>query len=170
MALPYPTKVVLPFDIATAQDMNERHANDVALAAGTGLDDGAVPAAKLGVHSKIGTLNISTTGSKTISGLPFKPSWVEFKLFRSSSNTFYSHGWGCMSEDIQYAYGGQFRTSGSSLEGAFASSNAKCLYMVNQTNTVQLDATLTSMNSDGFTINLTAASAGWSPVVWVAHA
>lgn len=42
MALPYPTKVVLPFDIATAQDMNERHANDVALANGSGLDDGAV--------------------------------------------------------------------------------------------------------------------------------
>lgn len=47
MALPYPTKVVLPFDIATAQDMNERHANDVALAAGTGLDDGAVTEDKI---------------------------------------------------------------------------------------------------------------------------
>lgn len=47
MALPYPTKVVLPFDIATAQDMNERHANDVALANGSGLDDGAVTSDKL---------------------------------------------------------------------------------------------------------------------------
>lgn len=47
MALPYPTKVVLPFDIATAQDMNERHANDVALANGSGLDGGAVTADKL---------------------------------------------------------------------------------------------------------------------------
>lgn len=47
MALPYPTKVVLPFDIATAQDMNERHANDVALANGTGLSDGAVTSDKL---------------------------------------------------------------------------------------------------------------------------
>lgn len=47
MSLPYDTKVVLPFDIATAQDMNERHANDVALANGTGLNDGAVTADKL---------------------------------------------------------------------------------------------------------------------------
>lgn len=47
MPLPYPTKVILPFDIATAQDMNERHANDVALANGSGLDDGAVTTAKL---------------------------------------------------------------------------------------------------------------------------
>lgn len=47
MSLPYPTKVVLPFDIATAQDMNERHANDVALAAGTGLDNLAVTTAKI---------------------------------------------------------------------------------------------------------------------------
>lgn len=47
MALPYPTKVVLPFDIATAQDMNERHANDEALANGTGLDNGAVTPDKI---------------------------------------------------------------------------------------------------------------------------
>ena len=47
MPLPYPTKVILPFDIATAQDMNERHANDVALANGTGLNDGSVTANKI---------------------------------------------------------------------------------------------------------------------------
>jgi hypothetical protein len=47
MSLPYPTKVVLPFDIATAQDMNERHANDEALANGSGLDNGAVTATKI---------------------------------------------------------------------------------------------------------------------------
>jgi hypothetical protein len=49
MALPYPTKVVLPFDIATAQDMNERHANDEALANGSGLDNGAVTSDKIGI-------------------------------------------------------------------------------------------------------------------------
>lgn len=53
MALPYPTKVVLPFDIATAQDMNERHANDVALAAGTGLDDGAVTSSKMDLTTSV---------------------------------------------------------------------------------------------------------------------
>jgi len=51
MSLPYPTKVVLPFDIATAQDMNERHANDVALAAGTGLNDDVVTLDKMDYSS-----------------------------------------------------------------------------------------------------------------------
>lgn len=60
MALPYPTKVVLPFDIATAQDMNERHANDVALAAGTGLDDGAVTASKTSFGGNFTTSEVNT--------------------------------------------------------------------------------------------------------------
>ena len=63
MALPYPTKVVLPFDIATAQDMNERHANDVALAAGTGLDAGAVTPDQMNLGAQNATE--LATGTKT---------------------------------------------------------------------------------------------------------
>lgn len=76
MSLPYPTKVVLPFDIATAQDMNERHANDVALASGTGLDDGAVNAAKIDFTTgiwweELGRTTLSSTGDVIdVNGLP----------------------------------------------------------------------------------------------------
>ena len=65
MALPYPTKVVLPFDIATAQDMNERHANDVALANGSGLDDGAVTADKIDISS---TTSVTLAPGVTMDG------------------------------------------------------------------------------------------------------
>ena len=67
MALPYPTKVVLPFDIATAQDMNERHANDVALAAGTGLNDGAVKANKIDFTTLPKPESVIADGSTTLS-------------------------------------------------------------------------------------------------------
>lgn len=64
MPLPYPTKVVLPFDIATAQDMNERHANDVALANGTGLNDIAVKSQNID-FTTFGSGNYSTTEKDT---------------------------------------------------------------------------------------------------------
>ena len=63
MALPYDTKVVLPFDIATSQDMNERHANDVALAAGTGLNDGAVTASKIDLATLLAPLLVGIGSS-----------------------------------------------------------------------------------------------------------
>ena len=74
MSLPYPTKVVLPFDIATAQDMNERHANDVALASGSGLDNDAVTADKI---------DFSTFASNT----NWDTGWVDITSYNSSYNS-----------------------------------------------------------------------------------
>lgn len=47
MALPYTMPPVSPFDVITSQAENEKIANIEALAAGTGLDDGAVTTAKI---------------------------------------------------------------------------------------------------------------------------
>lgn len=74
MPLPYPTKVVLPFDIATAQDMNERHANDVALAAGTGLDPGAVGPDALAQSA------YDLIGSYSTSEVATKYKWIDDKI------------------------------------------------------------------------------------------
>lgn len=105
MALPYPTKVVLPFDIATAQDMNERHANDVALAAGTGLNDGAIVTSKLANNaitaSKLDytTLafgNYSTsevdTGFKWIDGKTIYKKTVDIGNLPNAQNKTVAHG------------------------------------------------------------------------------
>lgn len=47
MALPYPSKTFTNGQIPTTAQWNELNANDQALAAGTGLNQGAVPAAAL---------------------------------------------------------------------------------------------------------------------------
>jgi len=56
MPLPY-TKVFTPLDELPAQDLNDLQSNDTALAAGTGLDDGAVKAIKIDFTT------LPTTGS-----------------------------------------------------------------------------------------------------------
>lgn len=95
MALPYLTKVVLPFDIATAQDMNERHANDVALAAGSGLDDSSITASKLdfttlafGNHS---TTEVDT-GFKWIDGKTIYKKTVDFGVLPNNTAKNVAHG------------------------------------------------------------------------------
>lgn len=47
MALPNPSMVFVPFDILTAEELNQMAANDQALSAGTGLTNGSVAAAKI---------------------------------------------------------------------------------------------------------------------------
>ena len=58
MALPYPGKVYVPFDILTAQELNEDVANVQALAAGTGFNTGAIPTAAI-ANSAITTAKVN---------------------------------------------------------------------------------------------------------------
>lgn len=154
MALPYPTKVVLPFDIATAQDMNERHANDVALADGTGLDDGAVTPSKRGGGFKIGVIpsaTLNSTGNKSITGVGFKPKLVRFTVLESTG-PYIGFSVGAMDGD-----GNQYSAStGSGTSQRRISSDDYAITRSNDTATT-LQAEYVSMDADGFTINVTTA-------------
>lgn len=153
MALPYPTKVILPFDIATAQDMNERHANDVALANGAGLDDGAVTPDKRSGGFKIGFIpgsTFGTTGVKTITGVGFKPKLVKFYLQYDSTSAA-RMATGAMTETDQHVE--TFVTSGSASASTFSSN--RCIGYINTGSTAfNMSAAFSSMDSDGFKINV----------------
>lgn len=67
MSLPYPSMVFVPLDILTAEEMNQIVGNIESLAAGTGLDSGAITSDKIDWT----TLEDSTTErvvGKTIAG------------------------------------------------------------------------------------------------------
>jgi len=132
---------------------------------------GAITPAKIAVGSisAMGVLDISTTGNKTVSGLGFAPSRVAFTWGRTTSNSFVAMGFGFMTSTIQTAYGGQWRGSGS-VEGAGEKSSSHCLISRNQSGTTVIAATRVSLNSDGFTINVSTASSTTVPdVVWEAY-
>lgn len=60
MPLPYPMPPVSPFDTITAQETNERIANIEALAAGTGLNNGAITAVKTAFGGNYSTSEVNT--------------------------------------------------------------------------------------------------------------
>lgn len=71
MSLPYPSMTFVPFDILTAAEMNQLVANDQALAAGTGLDSGAITGDKISnykIFSQSDTTNTTENGVKLYSG------------------------------------------------------------------------------------------------------
>ena len=64
--LPYPGKVYVPFDILTAQELNEDVANIESLATGTGIGDGSVSTAALAAGSVTNAKVSLTPGSSTV--------------------------------------------------------------------------------------------------------
>lgn len=65
MSLPYPGKVYVPFDILTAQELNEDVANIESLAAGTGINDAVISYDKINTATSMpyGTIGFATYGT-----------------------------------------------------------------------------------------------------------
>lgn len=70
MSLPYPSMVFVPLDILTAEEMNQIVGNIESLAAGTGLNDGAVTSSK--IDSTTYTISTSNTKITNLSGTAFR--------------------------------------------------------------------------------------------------
>lgn len=171
MPLPYPTKVVLPFDIATAQDMNERHANDVALSNGTGLDDGAVTPEKRSGGIAKGSFT-SAVGDYTVNTLNFRPTSVEFIASLTSSNNVSSLSTGFMIEG-----GGQECVAIAASASSPASTHSRsyddrCISLLSYSGGSFGNfgiGTFVSMNDDGFTINMSSATTTNFTIKWIAR-
>lgn len=118
--------------------------------------------------SAMGVINVSTTGSKSITSLPFQPTFVEFLWGRTSSSAAYAMGYGVANGTIQRAYGGQVVDSASDQAGG-TNSTTRCYIFASQTGALVADASFTSMNSDGFTINVLTANAALPEVIYKAY-
>lgn len=157
MPLPYPTKVVLPFDIATAQDMNERHANDVALANGTGIGDNAItPEKRVGGFKTINHSFTSTTGTKTITGVGFAPKAITV-FSRRSHQSAAVPGIGQASFDgSTITQGAQASVVATSGNRTIQSTSAAFVSAQSGTDNSLYRGIVTSFDADGITVNITA--------------
>ena len=158
MPLPYPTKVVLPFDIATAQDMNERHANDVALANGSGLGDGAVTPEKRSGGFASGTMTVSATGTQAVSGLDFAPKFVRITVASISSGAIVATSTavfdGTDTRGMSMAVRGSYQDIKSD-DGEVGRISITSGGAVSWSSLIEPQ----SLESDGFTYNVTVANA-----------
>lgn len=147
-----------PFDILTAEEMNDLVENIEALAAGTGLNDGVVTPSKRAGGFAVGVIpnaTLGTTGNKPITGVGFMPKMVRFTVLPVTNSTASTTGNGVMSTTSQFA------TSTASIGGstlARASITTGAILWIGANGATSLVASYVSMNADGFTINVTTAS------------
>lgn len=132
------------------------------------IADDSVTAAKRSGGFKIGVIlgaTLGSTGNKAVTGLGFKPKLVRFTVLPTASTAAILIGFGAMTETDQ------FYVTGIS-SGTFGrnSSTSACIAWVNGgSSTPQLLAGYVSMDSDGFTINVTSSSSTF-PVAYEAYA
>lgn len=131
--------------------------------------DGGVTAAKRSEVSASGILPasfFSSTGNKNITGLGFKPKRVEFLMIPSTSTANDSFATGFFTESHQVVVA-TITASGSSGRN---SSTSDCIgYITSSGSAWLMRASGVSMNSDGFTINVSVGAATFD-IAWFATA
>lgn len=166
--LPNPGMSFTPFDILTAAEMNDLVENIEALATGSGIGDGAIgttgiannavtPAKRSGGF-KVGVIpgsTLSTTGVKNITGVGFQPKMVVFRTLGADANTASTVAWGASDGTSQY-FVCSYATGATNTAGRMTGTDA-CVAIMASPTALGLKASLTSLGSDGFSLDVTTA-------------
>lgn len=106
----------------------------------------------------ISTTTLGTTGNRSVTGVGFKPKMVKFNVLKSSGTGAIWTGYGTMDEaGTQWTQSGaRYGGGGANEQSYFSKSN--CISSLNFSPTPELLAAFTSMDTDGFTINVSTAS------------
>lgn len=163
MSLPYPGMDFTPFDILTASELDQMVENIESLADGTGLDAAAVTPSKRSGGFKVGSIagsTFSTTGSKPITGLGFKPKFIRFRGFGADNAGAAGSAEGACDESLNQYLTMVYITD--TPNAGRRSSNARCIGYMGTTSGYAMAASLTSMDADGFTLDCTLAGTGFT--------
>lgn len=143
----------------TTIESSKVNANFSGLADGTEVNNGAITPAKRTGGFKIGSFTSNgSTGNQAITGVGFTPKLVRFIWLVGNATSAHFSGQGAMD-----ASGNQYATAtGGNLSNLFRySSTSACLagFTSVADATPELVATFVSMDADGFTFNITTATA-----------
>lgn len=124
------------------------------------MADGAVTPVKRSGGFFIGSISgatVGTTGNKSVTGVGFTPKLVKFAVLftAATGNTNYANG--SMTNAAQYYTAMSASTSGS-VTSRTSATNACIGWVTGGSSTPSLLASYVSMDADGFTINVSAAS------------
>lgn len=158
MPLPFPAMSFSPFDILTAEEMNMMASNDQSLAAGTGLNAGAVTPDKRSGGFRVGNFIPSAgTGNKSVTGIGFQPKGVIFFGLRQNTSNEGIFSGGAYDGSNQFVSVGAARTTATSGNYTISNVNA-CVRITTFTSgseTILMQAVGVSLDADGFTLNFT---------------
>jgi len=112
-------------------------------------------------------VNPGSIGHYSVTGLGFKPGSIQFFISKNDGmNTWFCEGHGFVDD--------QGNQNCSAWTGNYSNrflgdmKTDRCLYAFNTTPTVQVNATLVSMDEDGFTLNFTVAGNTAFSIRWLA--
>jgi hypothetical protein len=160
----------------TAAKWTELGANDDALKSWSAFTNGTFPAAlltnasvtpaKQAAHIKHGDLGIAATGTLSVTGLPFQPSFIMFLPYWAVAAAAAANaniGIGCV--DSAGSVFSMWSTARNSNGGVAGNSTGNCFTLQSIASgggsaSTEIAATFTSMNSDGFTVNVTTWTSG----------
>jgi hypothetical protein len=171
MSLPNPGMDFTPFDTLSAAELDDMVENIEALAAGTGLNDSVVTPDKRTGGFKVGSLaSPAGTGNSAVTGVGFTPKMVVFDVVYTASDDARSH----YSTGSMDASGNQYTASSLTTSTLFRTrmSTARCIAGYSSpggTFTLQVAAAFVSMDADGFTVNFSASTTGYT-ILWKAYA
>lgn len=101
----------------------------------------------------------STTGNKVITGVGFRPKYVKFTILQTSSSTVAQTGIGEMTADGTQSVSATYGTGSTHGRN---SSTTSCIGWMSSASAFGMGASFVSMDDDGFTINVTTASAAFA--------
>lgn len=122
------------------------------------IADGAITPAKKAQYIASGSFTTDTgTGNKAITGLGFTPKFVEFHWFSGASATAQSNAIGWMTSTGQFAqWGSSNAAANQSVRNSYSD---RCFAIGSAASSTSTDeGAYVSMDSDGFTINVTKAN------------
>ena len=150
----------------TTAKWNKLWTNDASFNDGTGILADAILATHRSQVAKVGNFQITATGSKSITGVGFKPRSVQFFVLPAGARAVM--GMGASDGTNQWAVS-SVATSTPNTDTAYVTN--KCLQITNTSSAVYIDAAITSMDTDGFTINVTTYAATYgNNFGYIAHA
>lgn len=167
--LPYPGKVYSPFDVLTAEELNEDVANIESLADGSGLGDGAVGADNLALSARSAKIGIipgsvfSATGSRTFdTGTGWKPRLLRFTpILANDATNFLSFQGACDADLNQFVWAIAGTAATASRAG---NTSGTCIRIINTGATTNIVAAgVTNISDLGvLTFNVVGSSAAVS--------
>lgn len=111
---------------------------------------------------------LGSTGNKAVTGVGFTPKLVRFTVLFPANATVAAGAFGAMTTSDQFYSAWSTQPSASNVAARNSSTSACIGWVPANTSTPSLLATYVSMDSDGFTINVTSAASNFS-VAWEAY-
>lgn len=127
--------------------------NDASFNDGTGIGAGVITPVKRAGGFKIAGITVAGTGSLAVTGVGFQPKFLEIYTLPATASTVMETGYGATDGTAQFSTA--TRADQDSSDASVQSNTTGCLLAITTNAITLVAASITSFDTDGFTLNVT---------------